>query len=90
MILLSYFPPSISNSVVFPISQRLPLADGNSFSFCSRAIMEHKELLRVPWDWQIGKLLLLGFRCCSLLQRWLAARVWGVDTGIIKHLQSGN
>ena len=22
---------------------------------CCRAIMEHKELLRVPWDWQIGE-----------------------------------
>lgn len=32
-------------------------------SIC-RAIMEHKELLKVPWDWQIGK----GFahlRCCA-------------------------
>ncbi|CAB1340317.1 unnamed protein product, partial [Coregonus sp. 'balchen'] len=27
------------------------------------AIMEHKELLRVPWDWQIG-LLYIGFSAC--------------------------
>lgn len=25
------------------------------FVLCCRAIMEHKELLRVPWDWQIGE-----------------------------------
>lgn len=24
-----------------------------------RAIMEHKELLKVPWDWQIGRDLLI-------------------------------
>lgn len=24
--------------------------------FCFRAIMEHKELLKVQWDWQIGKI----------------------------------
>ncbi|VCX42607.1 unnamed protein product [Gulo gulo] len=28
-----------------------------------RAIMEHKELLKVPWDWQIG-LLYVGFSAC--------------------------
>lgn len=24
-------------------------------ALCCRAIMEHKELLKVPWDWQIGE-----------------------------------
>lgn len=29
--------------------------ENSSSHFCCRAIMEHKELLRVPWDWQIGE-----------------------------------
>lgn len=36
------------------------VADGNCAVFLFfRAIMEHKELLRVQWDWQIGKLVIL-------------------------------
>ncbi|XP_077409357.1 solute carrier family 35 member F1 [Vanacampus margaritifer] len=33
---------------------------GSFFSGIQLAIMEHKELLKVPWDWQIG-LLYVGF-----------------------------
>ncbi|XP_041830935.1 solute carrier family 35 member F1 [Melanotaenia boesemani] len=33
---------------------------GSFFSGIQLAIMEHKELLRLPWDWQIG-LLYVGF-----------------------------
>ncbi|XP_008294423.1 solute carrier family 35 member F1 [Stegastes partitus] len=33
---------------------------GSFFSGIQLAIMEHKELLKVPWDWQIG-LLYIGF-----------------------------
>ena len=29
--------------------------ENSSSHFCCRAIMEHKELLKVPWDWQIGE-----------------------------------
>uniref|UniRef100_A0AAZ3SE09 Solute carrier family 35 member F1 n=1 Tax=Oncorhynchus tshawytscha TaxID=74940 RepID=A0AAZ3SE09_ONCTS len=36
---------------------------GSFFSGIQLAIMEHKELLRVPWDWQIG-LLYIGFSAC--------------------------
>ncbi|KAM9317447.1 solute carrier family 35 member F1 [Gastrophryne carolinensis] len=36
---------------------------GSFFSGIQLAIMEHKELLRVPWDWQIG-LLYVGFTAC--------------------------
>ncbi|NXD06405.1 S35F1 protein, partial [Nothocercus nigrocapillus] len=31
---------------------------GSFFSGIQLAIMEHKELLKVPWDWQIGKKIL--------------------------------
>ncbi|XP_036624149.1 solute carrier family 35 member F1 [Trichosurus vulpecula] len=36
---------------------------GAFFSGIQLAIMEHKELLKVPWDWQIG-LLYVGFSAC--------------------------
>ncbi|XP_043930215.1 solute carrier family 35 member F1 [Protopterus annectens] len=36
---------------------------GSFFSGIQLAIMEHKELLKVPWDWQIG-LLYVGFSAC--------------------------
>ncbi|XP_060677168.1 solute carrier family 35 member F1 isoform X2 [Hemiscyllium ocellatum] len=36
---------------------------GSFFSGIQLAIMEHKELLKVPWDWQIG-LLYIGFSAC--------------------------
>ncbi|KAM5325517.1 solute carrier family 35 member F1 isoform 1-T1 [Glossophaga mutica] len=36
---------------------------GAFFSGIQLAIMEHKELLKVPWDWQIG-LLYVGFTAC--------------------------
>ncbi|KAG9493433.1 hypothetical protein GDO78_001377 [Eleutherodactylus coqui] len=36
---------------------------GSFFSGIQLAIMEHKELLKVPWDWQIG-LLYVGFTAC--------------------------
>ncbi|ROL52498.1 Solute carrier family 35 member F1, partial [Anabarilius grahami] len=36
---------------------------GSFFSGIQLAIMEHKELLRVQWDWQIG-LLYIGFSAC--------------------------
>ncbi|XP_030054408.1 solute carrier family 35 member F1 [Microcaecilia unicolor] len=36
---------------------------GSFFSGIQLAIMEHKELLRVPWDWQIG-LLYVGSCAC--------------------------
>ncbi|KAM6965237.1 LOW QUALITY PROTEIN: solute carrier family 35 member F1 [Aplochiton taeniatus] len=36
---------------------------GSFFSGIQLAIVEHKELLRVPWDWQIG-LLYIGFSAC--------------------------
>ncbi|KAA0701521.1 Solute carrier family 35 member F2 [Triplophysa tibetana] len=36
---------------------------GSFFSGIQLAIMEHKELLRVQWDWQIG-LLYIGFSGC--------------------------
>lgn len=29
--------------------------------------MEHKELLKVQWDWQIGKLLILTFFTLGLI-----------------------
>ncbi|KAL6486585.1 solute carrier family 35 member F1 [Colossoma macropomum] len=36
---------------------------GSFFSGIQLAIMEHKELLKVQWDWQIG-LLYIGFSAC--------------------------
>ncbi|XP_029903177.1 solute carrier family 35 member F1 [Myripristis murdjan] len=36
---------------------------GSFFSGIQLAIMEHKELLRLAWDWQIG-LLYIGFSAC--------------------------
>ncbi|XP_051880746.1 solute carrier family 35 member F2 [Pristis pectinata] len=36
---------------------------GSFFSGIQLAIIEHKELLKVPWDWQIG-LLYVGFSAC--------------------------
>ncbi|XP_076852086.1 solute carrier family 35 member F1 [Brachyhypopomus gauderio] len=36
---------------------------GSFFSGIQLAIMEHKELLKVHWDWQIG-LLYIGFSAC--------------------------
>uniref|UniRef100_A0AAY4CIS3 Solute carrier family 35 member F1 n=1 Tax=Denticeps clupeoides TaxID=299321 RepID=A0AAY4CIS3_9TELE len=36
---------------------------GSFFSGIQLAIMEHKQLLRVQWDWQIG-LLYVGFSAC--------------------------
>lgn len=53
-----------------------PLADRSCAVFLFfRAIMEHKELLKVQWDWQIGKPLILSFHtwfdCLSRNLSWI-------------------
>lgn len=60
----------------FPLARLCsPVADRNCAVFLFfRAIMEHKELLKVQWDWQIGKPLILTVFTLGLIawaQTWV-------------------
>lgn len=59
------------------------------FFFFFSAIMEHKELLKVPWDWQIGKSAAYHFSGCCWKKRtdvlYVCLHCW---TGSVCNTQS--
>lgn len=57
-----------------------PVADMSVVIYFFRAIMEHKELLRVQWDWQIGK---------TVLYTWFLILVGSHNKMFILHYYTG-